>query len=887
MDLTDTAISHYNIIGKIGAGGMGVVYKARDTKLNRDVALKFLPDTNTVDEESQKRFIQEAQSIAQINHPNICQIYGIEEHNRDGRFIVMEYVDGVNLDDALISMSGHQTGLSKTSPGNTGAQKKPETRSEQILDYAIQIARGLDAAHQKGVIHRDIKPANIMVTETGQVKILDFGLAKPAGVEDITRVGSALGTISYMSPEQIQGAGVDKQSDVWSFGVVLYQMVTGRLPFGGDYEHSIMYSIMNTDPSPIPNDEHQLPGQFTNIIERCLSKEIQSRYPSATELLGELLEIAGYSTSTVNLSSEKPKKLRSGIPAFQKRKVLFGSGVLTVLFLSVFLLFKGTDLLQPGWGSPGAELIHVAVLPFSNIGGDPGRQVFADGLVETITSHLSRLEQFQADLWVVPPGELRSHNITSAGEANRMFGVNYAISGSLQPISDRLRLTITLIDSKNLRQINSAVVDVDATEVLELHNKSVENLLSMLNLELNQETIGVINEGKTSVPAAFELYVQGLGYLQKYDQKSENIDNAINAFNEAVAIDNDFALARAGLGQAYWRKYQNTKERSWIDRATEESKVAYDLNNKLLQVNITRGMISTGKGNYEEAIKYFNDALSTDPTSADAYLGLAEAYEYTGNYEQAESIFKRAIRLKPDYWVGYNYLGAFYYRNSDYDKAKEEFRRVIEVTPDNYRGYMNLGSMHYFTGQLEEARTMYEKSLDLEKTYSAASNLGTLYYIEGRYPESAAMYETAIEINDGNYVLWGNLASAYYWSPGKRNQSLSVYERALELAEVQNEINPNNPDVIISMAGYEAQLGNDDQAKIYAQQALDNAPDNATIMYLAGSVYEQIGDRSKALSWIKSAIDAGYSKSDILNQPELQELMRDPRFQEILKTETR
>ncbi|REL38765.1 tetratricopeptide repeat protein [Rhodohalobacter sp. SW132] len=887
MDLTDTAISHYTITGKIGAGGMGVVYKARDTKLNRDVALKFLPDTSTVDAESQKRFLQEAQSIAQINHPNICQIYGIEEDDHGGRFIVMEYVDGVNLDEAFISSSGLQTRQPKGGSENTGTQKKPETRSELILDFAIQIARGLDAAHQKGVIHRDIKPANIMITDTGQVKILDFGLAKPSGVDDITRVGATLGTISYMSPEQIKGTGVDKQSDVWSFGVVLYQMVTGRLPFGGDYEHSIMYSVMNTDPPPIPNSDHQLSEQFIKLIERCLSKDVEGRYPSATELLEELLEIAGYSTVNVKLSSNEPKKPSSGKPALRTRKVLFGSGVLAILFLTVFMLFNRSDLLQSGSGTPGTELIHVAVLPFSNIGADPGRQVFADGLVETITSQLSRLEQFQTDLWVVPPGELRSHNITSAGEANRMFGVNYAIAGSLQPISDRLRLTITLIDSKNLRQINSAVVDVDASEVLELHNKSVENLLTMLNLELNQETIGVINEGKTTVPAAFELYVQGLGYLQKYEQKSENIDNAINAFNEAVAIDNDFALAHAGLGQAYWSKYENTRERTWINRAVEVSKIAYDLNNKLLQVNITRGMISSGTGNYEEAIQYFNDALSTDPTSADALLGLAEAYEYTGNYEQAESTYKRAIRLKPDYWAGYNYLGAFYYRNSNYDKAKEQFRRVIEVTPDNYRGYMNLGSMHYFTEQLEEARAMYEKSLDLEKTYSAASNLGTLYFIEGKYPESADMYTTAIEINDGNYVLWGNLASAYYWSPGKRNQSFSVYERALELAKEQNEINPNNPDIIINMAGYEARLGNKKQAITHVQQALEYAPESATIMYLAGSVYEQLGVRSKALTWIKSAMDAGYSRSDIVNQPELQELIRDPRFQEILKTEPR
>ena len=310
MDLTDTAISHYTITEKIGAGGMGVVYKARDTKLNRDVALKFLPGTSTVDADSQKRFLQEAQSIAQINHSNICQIYGIEEDDHGGRFIVMEYVEGVNLDEAFISRSGQLSKQPKADSGNTGAQKVPETKSKLILDFAIQIAKGLDAAHQKGVIHRDIKPANIMVTETGQVKILDFGLAKPAGVEDITRVGSTLGTISYMSPEQIKGNGVDKQSDVWSFGVVLYQMVTGRLPFGGDYEHSIMYSIMNTDPPPIPPGSHQLPVQFITVIERCLSKETQDRYPSATELLEELYEIAGYSASNIKSPSKEPKEQR-------------------------------------------------------------------------------------------------------------------------------------------------------------------------------------------------------------------------------------------------------------------------------------------------------------------------------------------------------------------------------------------------------------------------------------------------------------------------------------------------------------------------------------------------------------------------------------------------
>ena len=870
-------ISHYRIVDKLGEGGMGVVYKARDTKLDRDVALKFLPDQTSMTPESRDRFLQEARSVARLNHPNISQIYSIEEDDYGNQFIVMEFIEGLDLREIL--KNGLQFPDEKTSDEAVDQKSK----SEKIMSYAVQIARGLKAAHKKGIIHRDIKPANVLVTKDGELKILDFGLAKISGVDQLTKAGSTLGTITYMSPEQIRGENPDPRSDIWSFGVVLYEMITGKLPFGGVYEHSVMYSIMNTDPPPVEMSDNDLPAELESVIFRCLKKDPEERYQSATELLNDLMNIfgisqQGFSKSSVTQNVKNPFWNK----APQKRKAMVSAGLISALVVITVLVFALRDSSQNQLPQPGSESIHLAVLPFTNIGGDPGRQVFSDGLVETITSNISQMERFQRDLWVVPAGDIRSENITSAGEAHRKFGVNYAIAGSLQPIADSLRLTITLIDSKNLRQIDSKMIDVNASDVLELQNKSVENLLAMLNMELNPEAEIAIKEGKTSDSEAFELYLQGLGYLQGYHKGIENVELALVAYHEAIGLDPDFALAYAGLGQAYWRKYQITREREWVDKAIEHSEFAKSLNDKLVQVNITLGMINTGTGKYEQAIQNFNNALSTDVMNSEAHRGLARAYEYNGNLEQAESAFKRAIRLKPDYWEGYNGLGRFYHRLSKYEMALEQFRKVIEIAPENHLGYVNAGSMYIYIGEIDEARKKFERSLEFHKSFEALANLGSIYYREGRYKDAALMYESALEIQERSAQLWGNLASAYYWIPGENEKAIQTYHKAIELAREELEINPNNPALIIRLAGYEAKVGNEAEALNYIQKAVEMAPDNTDVMYRAGVAYENLGERNEALLWIQKAIENGHSKSEIMNATELQDLIGDEKFQDVI-----
>ena len=897
---------------------MGVVYKALDTRLDRTVALKFLPDHAAVTTGNHERFLKEAQSAARLNHVNICQIYSIEGVDSDnsrgnGRpFIVTEYVDGITLREKIKIEKGTRDQSRPDEPGQTASHtpsrsashppshtsshppshtssqtqsKTPDdghTRFETFIHYAIQIAKGLQAAHDKGIIHRDIKSGNIMVTESDEIKILDFGLAKMTGADQVTKTGATLGTVSYMSPEQVRGESADERSDIWSTGIVLYEMLTGQLPFEGDYEYSIIYSIVNADPPTAASLNNQIPDDLDRIVQRCMAKEPADRYQSASDLLDDLQSASAVLRTGETTAGDTIDRRPSRPLVTRRRAITIAAILLAGLFLFAYMISHWHSVQSWISSAPDSESIRLIVLPFTNIGDDASRQYFSDGLVETITSSLTQMEQFQRDLWVVPSGEARRDDVRSAGQARKIFGVNYVITGSIQPLADRLRLTINLIDSRSLRQINSSVIDVDAGEVLELHDKSVERLMAMLNLELNPDSREVIKAGKSTIPAAFEQYVQGLGHLQRFERLG-NINNAIASFEEAVELDPQFALAYAGLGQAFWRKYEYTNEPEWVDKAISNANLASDLDDQLVQVNITSGMINNGTGNHERAIIDYNRALSADPVSAEAYRGLAQAYENTGNHEQAEQTYRRAIRLRPDYWAGYNALGVFYFHQNRYGDAMEQFRMVIELTPDNFRGYMNLGSMYYYTNELEKARVLYEQSLSLENTFLASSNLATIYYSEGRFAEAARMFETALELHSGSYVMWGNLASAYYWTPDERDKAEQTYRRAIDLAKEHIRVNPNDPELLINLAGYHAMTGDKSEARDYINRALELAPDNTDVMFRAGSAYERLDEREEALHWLGKAIENGFPESEIMRQPELRDLVDDSRFEAMLR----
>jgi serine/threonine-protein kinase len=374
--------------------------------------------------------------------------------------------------------------------------------------------------------------------------------------------------------------------------------------------------------------------------------------------------------------------------------------------------------------------------------------------------------------------------------------------------------------------------------------------------------------------------LQGLGYLQRYDVIS-NLDAAIDHFRHSVEYDSKYALAYAGLGEASWRKYESSKEKSFFRTAVENCEKAYQLNPELPRVVIALGLVHAGTGENDKAIENFRKALELDPGNDAAYRGLAKAYEVSGNLKEAEATYKRAIQLKPNYWAGHNGLGAFYFRQTRYEEAAAEFQEVVRLTPDNSRVYSNAGGAYYMIKRLPEAQQMFERSLAIKKDYAASSNLATLYYVQRLYAKAARMYEEALALNDQDSQVWGNLGAAYHWAPGERSKATAAFQRAIKGSEQDLIVNPKDAEAIARLAGYYAMVGESRKAEETVNRALAISPENALVLYHAGTTYEQLGKREKALYCLGRALDRGYSPYEIEQQPELKQLLADKRYDEI------
>lgn len=836
----------YRILEERGWGGMGVVYKAEETKLKRPVALKVLRQELSLDVEAKERLLIEAQAAAALSHPNICTIHEIDE--AEGKsYISMEYVEGRSLREKI---------------------RSGPLDYEETVNIAIEVAEGLEEAHKKGIIHRDIKSANIMVTEKGQAKIMDFGLAKLRGGSGLTREGTTVGTIAYMSPEQARGAAADGRTDIWSLGIVLYEMLTCHLPFWGDSEHVILYSILNQDLPTLTKWRADVPPALVRIIERCLEKDPSSRYQTAAVLKSDLVSL-----------TEGKVLLKRRLPL--KAFALAGGIVLVLLIL---WLFSPWILKKIGFKSIPEEK-HLAVLPLIVVGGDSSDEAFCTGLAENLTSMLTQLERFQERLWVVPTSEVRRIGITSASEAKKSLGVTLAINGSIQRIGDKIRLILNLIDTTTLRQLRSMTRTERKEDISGLQDAVVNEVIGMLDIELQPQARSTLTAGGTTVPGAYEFYLQGCGYKERYeiDENIGTLDTAMNLFQKAIDLDPAYALAHAGLAEAYWGKYTRTKDTTWIEKAESSCDRAIQINDQLAPVHVTLGIISKGTGRYEEAIQEFKRALAQDPGNFEANLQLAAAYEQVNKLGQAEETYKKAIELRPNYWGGYSFLGVFYYLNARYAEAEKLFKQVTELVPDNYNGYNNLATIYFMTGRNDMAAAMWEKSIAVKPNGPACSNLGTLYFYQGKYAEATAMFEKAVKLEAMDYMGWGNLADSYRYTPGYSERSKEAYQRAIQLAGKESEINPRDPHLHSSLAGYYANSGDLTNALAELAQARKQAPNDVTVLRKCVLVFEIGGQRDQALRALQELIQRGGSLEDLATDPALSGLSKDPRYKKIIE----
>jgi len=612
-DRTETIKSHridkpiagkYQVLAEQGRGGMGIVYKAKDIKLDRIVALKFLPPGLANDREAKKRFIQEAKAASGLDHANICTIYEIGDTEDGQMFIAMPFYDGESLKEKI-------------------SQKPLEL--EEAVSIATQISEGLSRAHKKGIVHRDIKPANIMIAEEGVVKIVDFGIAKLGGEAGLTQTGSTVGTTAYMSPEQTRGEKMDSRSDIWSLGVVLYEMLTGHLPFRGEQMQSMIYSILNTDPEAVTSARQEVPRHLERVIMKALEKDLEKRFQSVDELKREL---------QISHSAPFPEPKKS-----------------------------------------------IAVLPFVNMSTDPDQEYFSDGLTEEIITDLSHIQ----DLLVIS----RSSAMTFKGSKKKITDiagevhVRYVLEGSVRKAGNNLRITAQLIDAEKDIHLWAEKYSGTLDDVFEIQEKVSQSIVNALKLKLTAEDTVKIKEHPIVDIRAYEYYFKARQEI--YRATAESLRNALQLIENCMKIVGKNELLLASQGYAHWMFYNggiepDEKHLKKTERCAEQ---IFKLNPDSVHGYRLLGLAQAHRGEIKECIQNLYRFIKKEPNDSDSLCWLCLMLSVTGKTEMALSLSKRLIQIDPHSSWNVMFRAVTLYYDRQFFEAANLAKSIYEKNPEN------------------------------------------------------------------------------------------------------------------------------------------------------------------------------------------------------------
>ena len=863
-------ISHYKILEKLGEGGMGVVYKAEDTKLKRTVALKFLPPAFSLDPEAKSRFIQEAQAASALQHTNICTIHDIDETDDGQMFICMDYYEGKTLNQKI---------------------KSGPVKIKEAIEIAIQVAQGLARAYERGIVHRDIKPANIMITKDGIAKILDFGIAKLAGQARLTKTGTTTGTAAYMSPEQTRGEDVDHRTDIWSLGTVLYEMVTGQLPFKGDYEQAVVYSILNEEPEPLTVLRTGVPVEIERIVKKCIEKNPAERYQTAGDLVADLhhLQRITAAPTTRNRPAAPLRAVRR-----RARRWFWVGGLVLVVALAVGITLR---YFIPIEKEPVSQRKMLVVLPFENLSLSED-EYFADGITEETTARLSAIH----GLGVIARTSARQYKNTdkTIQQIGKELEVDYVLEGTVRwqhsPEGlSRVRITPQLIKVSDATHLWSSVYDKDMADIFQVQTDIAEQVAQALDIKLLEPERRALQAKPTDNSEAYDYYLRGIDHNERgwsYDDQQE-FELALQMLEKSVELDPDFALAYVFISNIYsWQYfggYDKTEER------LAKSKAAVDEALRL-QPDMPEALVALAFYYYREFLDYdralelFKRVQKARPNFSPELIGWIQRRQ--GKWAQSVVTMERVFKLNPRSAITADQQGLSYTHMRRYKEAEEWYDRALSINPDYHSARLSK-ALNYllWNGNTREAQAILEK---LPKSPIVDNVWLLIHRLEQKYQDALERLGTLSydSFEDQDFYFQKNLANAtiYYLTnePSLMNAQADSARIVLE-REVRDH--PGDPRYHAALGLAYVYSGLKEDAIREGNRAVEIYPVSKDALggpsYVAqlAQIYAMVGEHEAAidkLAYLLSIPNDAVSVSLLKIDPTWNALRDHPRFKALL-----